>query len=552
MNVIKYLFLFFLLNNIWIAGEARDAFDDLIAFVDDPEITNLITNSAINVTRQAPSKNAVLVILKDLEIIQLLQENFYLRTNNLKSRSLLDYPEFTPFRQNDCQTIFIDLFYNQTSRLNFTKDNSNICSYLGIFQPSFVQKLEKTIDRAKQDLNLNLEIDEGLRLLNLLQTFTVQERRLGLMIGGATSFCGWNLQVMAPWYYLERNHFVDDKIKESIEQLVIDIQEEIGGVTQLTPQQTKAAQRAQDRFINQHFISDKFGIGDTRIYLDYPLIKKPNLSSRLGVLATVPTAFAMAKGLRGTHLHRAINRPSLDLIEIVGQATQQQPTPQVLDFGIAALDNLSAILLDTPLGNGGHFGLGVFLRNKSPLNAIIKQEWARNFTMRSFLSLEYQFPAVELRSFALPANEALFNAHNFDSEDLIDINNNYDFINQQITDRLFPLVLQTRVNPGIIFRWSSQFCYERENHGFTLGTDTYVRNKEKFSDIDANPSTKKMIDSFNARSPLAYQSKAVGSVFFKIDKPDRLYTVALIGDYTFMNKGIGADFTLGLNFDVTF
>jgi hypothetical protein len=173
--------------------------------------------------------------------------------------------------------------------------------------------------------------------------------------------------------------------------------------------------------------------------------------------------------------------------------------------------------------------------------------------MRSFISLEYLFPATEWRSFAIPVNEALFNARDFtQTDDPLVVNSNFAFILQQLTDRLFPLAIQARVSPGIIFRWSSQMCYEGDRMGFTLGTDTYVRNREKLSDLDATPATKNMINIFNARAPMAYQSKAVGSIFFKVEKPDRIHTISLFADYTFMYKGIGADFMLTLNIDTTF
>lgn len=553
MNRIKFFFsfLFFLslCTGIVTRTESRDAFDDLIAFVDDPSVADLIISSNVQTTR-APSKQSILVLLNDLEIVPLLQENFYLRTNNLNHRSLLDYPEYFPFRHDkDKRAIYFDLFYNQTSRMNFTKESSNICSYLGIFQPSFITKVQTTINLVKEVFpDLTFDSDQILRLLDLFQTFTVQERRLGLMIGGKTTCNKWHFHIMAPWYYLERNHFVNDAIKEDIEQLII----EAFGPSTLTPAQ---AEKQQNAFIDQHLIDDKFGIGDTRIYLDYPIIKKKYWSSRAGFLATIPTAWAFKKGLKGTNLKRIINRPILNLIDVFEQALPpiSQVSPQVINFLFAALDDLGAILLDAPLGNNGHLGIGTYIRNRSPLSAFIKQNWARRYIMRSFISLEYLFPGIEWRSFRVPANEALFNERNFsNTTDQAVVNSNFAFVEQQLTDRLFPIALQTRVSPGIIFRWSSQLGYEGDRAGFTIGTDTYVQNKEKFSKVYGNAVTKRMIDIFNARAPLAYQSKVVGSVFGKIYKPDRLYTVALIGDYTFMNKGIGADFTLALNFDVTF
>lgn len=549
MNQFKYAIIAVLFLSFFLSAEQRDDFDDLITLIDNSDITNLIVNSD-PVSTKDPTKADIITILNDLEIPALLQENFFLRTNNLNTRSLLDYPEFLPWRHDkDKRAIYVDLFYNQMSRMNFTKESSNICSYLAIAQPSFRAKLANTARLILEFTGSTITSDEILRLTRLFQTFTVQQRRLGLMIGGKTTFNRWHFNIMAPWYYIERNHFVDDNIKEDIEDLMADL---FGAPK--TPEEIEEAEKKQNAFIDEHLICDKFGIGDTRIYLDYPVIKKKYLSTRMGFLATIPTAFAMKKGLRGTSLHRVKNRPLLDLVGIVNQAIVDHALPpQALDFGFAALDNLGAMILEPPMGNGGHFGLGIFARNRSPLSSFIKLDWARRFVMRSFMLLEYQFPAVEWRSFRVPVNQALFNARNLDdTSDPLIVNSNYAFIIEQITDRLFPIALQARVHPGVILRWSSQFCYEGDTAGFTLGTDTYVRNKEKLSAIDATPVVKKMIDSFNARAPLSYQSKCVGSVFFKVDKPDRLYTVALGGDYTFMNKGIGADFTLALNFDVTF
>ena len=563
MNKISYFchvllaFQVLLFHEALHAVKERDDFDDLIALVDNsPEITNLITASSSAAAVRQSSKVDIIGLLDNLGILALIQENFFLRTNNLNTRSLLDYPEFIPFRHDrDKRAIYVDLFYNQTSRMKFTGPSGNICSYLAVSDPEFLAKFKTVVNRVK-DLfpEIPINTNDILRVFNLFQTFTVQQRRLGLMIGGKTTFNRWHFNIMAPWYYLERNHFVDEKIKENLETLFADLAFDLFGIPRQTPAQIEKNENATNRFIDQHFISDKFGFGDTRIYLDYPIIKKKFLSSRAGFLATIPTAFALKKGVKGSHLHRVINRPLIDFLDIFDVAiSQQKVSPALGDLGLLFLDNLSAILLDTPMGNSGHFGLGFLVRNRSPLSSFIKLDWAQRFIMRSFISLEYQFPALEWRSFRIPVNEALFNAHNFsNTEDPLIVNENFAFIEQQIVDRLFPVALQTRVNPGVILRWSSQFCYEGDNAGFTFGTDTYVRNKENLSSVQANPITRKMIAIANAQAPLSYQSKAVGSVFFKVEKPDRLYTIALCGDYTFMSRGIGQDFTLALNFDVTF
>jgi hypothetical protein len=523
-----------------------DPLTDIIAWADDPEIAELIDSSNIKATRTV-TKKAVLDFLFQLKVPQLLQQNFFLRSNNIISRSLLDYPEYLPFRhEKDKNAVFVDLFYNQTSRGFFTKNSSNICSYLAIGNESFQEALAIFLERAEVVLETPPP-NEILEILDLFATFTVQERRFGLMIGGKGAFNRWHIYVMTPWYYLERNHFVNDRVQDDIRELT----EQLSGAGQ--------EDAKEKEFADQHLISDKFGFGDTRIYFDYPLIKNKILNTRLGALATIPTAFAMKKGLRGSHFKRVINRPILDLLAIFDLGTQgkfAQAQDVAVPFFFEALDNLSAILLDRPMGNGGHFGLGIFLKNRSPITRYIKQDWARRLIWRSFMSLEYLFPATEQRSFVLPAIIKDFTARDFDTfnypNDQAQINDNFNFLEQQITDRLFPVTYDTKVAPGWIFRSSSQLCYEGEYSGFTLGTDTYVRTKEKFKHIFKCPGNQSLIDICNARAPFAYQSKLVASFFFKIHQPDKLWTLSFIGDYTFMFKGIGNDYLLGFNVDVIF
>lgn len=535
----------------------RDAFDDLVNFIDSsPEVCDIIGNTDFQVVRTA-DKLTVVTLLQNLGAIRLLEKNIFLRSNIIRTRSLLDYPWNWPWRHDkENKAVFVDLFYNQTSRAFFNEHSSNICSYLAITDPQFIQILEDVINNVRNSFADALNADELLNLLNLFSTFTVQERRLGFMLGGKKAINCWHITVMAPWYYLERNHFVDDKVREDL----IELSEEIFGAP-ANMEQVHATERQQYELEDAYLVSDKFGIGDTRIYVDYPIIKKDMFRSRLGFLVTLPTAFAWKKGLKGSLLHRIVRRPQLDLLGIVEDATTTGDgapfsNPQPTNFAFAVLENLGAMLLDAPMGNGGHFGLGTYVRNRSPLTSFIKQKWATDVTMRSFISLEYLFPATEWRSFRVPVEEALFNerdfAVTFETPQSV-INDNYAFIVQQITDRFIPYALQARVHPGIVFRWSSQLFYEGcDWFGFSFGTDTYVRNKEKLRHVDASPAVKRIIDQYHARYPIAYQAKLAGSIFFKVNKPDKFWTISLFADYTYMNRGIGADFSLTLNTDVSF
>lgn len=96
---------------------------------DDPEIAALLDQEPdFSITRQS-DKADIINILLSVGAIDLLKEPFFLRSNKLNTRSLLDYPLFIRFKP--CKRAFgMDLFYNATARKFFDKNSSNISSYL--------------------------------------------------------------------------------------------------------------------------------------------------------------------------------------------------------------------------------------------------------------------------------------------------------------------------------------------------------------------------------------------------------------------------------------
>lgn len=78
---------------------------------DDPEIAALLEQEPdFSVTRQS-DKADIINILLSVGAIDLLKEPFFLRSNKLNTRSLLDYPLFIRFKP--CKRAFgMDLFYN--------------------------------------------------------------------------------------------------------------------------------------------------------------------------------------------------------------------------------------------------------------------------------------------------------------------------------------------------------------------------------------------------------------------------------------------------------
>ena len=549
---------------LWIApveAMTADANSDYLTcdvdfeFCENPAITEIINQTNWDITRIC-DKEVVVGLLESIGLLPLLEQNFFLKSNNLNSRSLLDYPEFIPFRHDaDKRGFVMSFFFNQTTRGFFTKDSTNICNYLVIGQPEFLAVVNTILTRLEDldflDGNKALILD----LLDLFAPFTVQERRMGMMMCAKQKFGHWHASIQLPWYYLERNHFVNLELQKEIEDTIA----QITGIPV-----SEINEQEQLRFQEAHFISDKLGLGDMRIMIDHPVLKRSYWTMRVGGLATIPTAFSMEHGIKGSKFCRLSNRPLLDLCSIIdgfhgtNAITRLMGQRKTTAYFLGALDNASAMLLDSPLGNNGHLELGLYMKNKFPISMYIQQPWAHRLIWRSFTAIQYQLPAWETRSFIVPVDVQGFNDLSFDfsqgteGENARLVNATYNFITEQLTDRLFPIGLHAKVHPGWIFRMTSNICYEAPKGGFAIGSDTWIRSSEKITDVQCCPFISKAVDICNAQAPFAYQAKIYGAVFGKVIKPEHIWAIGMSADYTYWSKGIGQDFTLAFNVDVTF
>jgi len=515
---------------------------------DDPDINAIIDDPNINynVTRQTDQQD-VITLLLEVGAIDLLKQFLFKRTNPLNSRSLLDYPLFVRYDRPK-HRIGIDLFFNKTNRMYFNHKSSNIDSYLNITNPDFIAALENVFTKLGQ-LAPDFDPQFFSTLPLLFETFTVEERRLGLMIFGTRQCSKGQLSIFAPWYYLERNYFVGPQQETLIRETLADAQQSVAG---MPPQPVNNT--SEVAFQEQYLISDKLGIGDTRVMFDWPMVEERDWEMRLGIFSTVPTAFAFAKGLKGDHFSPPYPRPEINLLDIINEALNATDFTEtaIFDFLLGSLSNLSAMLLEAPLGNGGHLGLGVYLKNITPLRTWLSQRWARYITWNSFMSVEYQFPAQETRFFITQNDAEAFAQQNFSSDDPIQVNCNFNFLTNKIVERFYPYALPVRILPGFIFRSSSRFTYEKKRRGFSLGTDTYLRTAERIRDVKICTDLDTPLNRRVASKPLVYMSKIFATVFWKLKQPGRLWFLSLNLDTTWSTSGIGPDYMATFKFDVNF
>jgi len=528
--------------NIPSVGDTRDFDFDSVSFdeEDDYQFMNeyLDTTGMDHISR-AINPVDVMQILNLLEVPAILQEPLFLHTNILNKRSLLDQPIFEPDRAEfpGLWVVGTSAFARKTTRSNFTRGSDKLESYLAISQSSLIAKLERTIDNANL-LSPGLEIEIA-KIFSLFENMTIEERQVGFMIHGMKRWRSTTLRIMMPVYYLESNF-----------SLTKEEQDEVARVLgSMDPEEEK-------RFRKAHFISDKIGCGDTRLEVDHTILKRPSFKLRCGGLATIPTAFTWGSGFLGSSFAKPSTLPMFELdpifnaIENPGTESEQEALRILNDFLLDAFDRLAADLIDVPLGNNRHLGLGVYMRGKTPLSAYMNTSFAEKIKLANRISLEFFVPAREKRFYINKIDEAGFANRNFKDNDMAA--QNVQFLKEQAISRLFLRAFSTRVTPGVIFRWSSGMYYKGEMFGFNLGTDFWLQNKAHLSSISASPKALAEIDVPKAKQPVAQQSKIFGAILLK-QKTDRAtWFFSLNADASLNTKGLGQDYSVALNFESSF
>ncbi|MBN1549371.1 hypothetical protein JW872_01785 [Candidatus Babeliales bacterium] len=477
--------------------------------------------------------------------VAILEEEVFLRTAGLNHRSLLDYPTLSahPPHNNDWLAQ-IHLFWNQTPHSCFTKQSKSIDSVLALQDPGLVTAVQEflTAVRTKPCGDILLASpgkDSDVFYMDVNHVFglfseaTVEQRRIGFLAELAKNIYGWTIDLKLPVYYQERNYQLDLEKQEEIKQTAL----------KFFP---TSSQAADDQFTANYLISDRLGIGDTRLAIGYNLLTTKRLHMLFGGEATIPTAFSVQKGVYGSTFELDAgcpDRPTIDLCEIfelnlTAVELKDELARNITLIGRRVLERLSEMLLEKPLGDHGHTGLGIFLEPTFTLSDTTK--WYNR------LAFEHIFPASEIRFILEPANLAAFAQRDFSSTDSATAASNLRFLNARLLDMFFPDRVHVRVQPKILFKVTSVFAYEPENLGFNFGVDFWGHQAETIT-WDREPELLQTHDLTIARRTGAFQFKVLGSFFGKLDIDDTPWKLQLSADITPLSSGIGKDFTLSLN-----
>ena len=196
--------------------------------------------------RNSVPPSDVMDLLNDLNVVDLFQKDFFLRTNPLCSRNVIDLP-MSMFDKNyayDNWIVGAEFFWNFTDRSFFDRKNDSIKAYLAIGDKDLLERLTATAKEFEFDF-------DALEAVSLFDNVTIQQRRLGLIMQAEKIFGSWHIAGKIPLYYLERNFWFTEKEQKAIEDRFGAISEKEKLILQ-----------------KEHLVSDKIGFGDLRFMVD--------------------------------------------------------------------------------------------------------------------------------------------------------------------------------------------------------------------------------------------------------------------------------------------
>ena len=246
----------------------------------------------------------------------------------------------------------------------------------------------------------------------------------------------------------------------------------------------------------------------------------------------------------GTNFNVEAPAPNFDLytdLLLPGLSTppdQNIPLVQqnVQTLGYAIMDRLATILVQTPLGNKQHLGIGVFTHNK--------MIFSEKLSLSGLFSAEMLLPANEQRFFIINTPLSAFNAFNWANTDAAtgQLSAKLDFLNQQFINKFFPVRYKVSVFPGFIIQSTSALTYRGRRLEITGGTDLWWHTNERFLSIDAPKEIKNqsIINKSTAKHGYGFQTMFWGSLEKKF-KPGSSWKFGLRVESTTNGFGVGKE-----------
>lgn len=532
---------------------AMEEWDMNEEFLDDfgAEIENMD-----HVPTRALAPEDVLGPLIFLKAHNLLKKPFYFYTQPLRRREIVDEVTFNFPRYHLNKNLIVIPFYNQMSAAQFRRDRTGIKNYLDMQQTDLVNTLNELAEDADEvdydndgtELDLtNIDIPD---LLNMFANMKVQERRLGFMFQYTKDLeNSWHISCNVPVLYQEYNYFLTKEEINTIENSAF--------FKALPPGDYWD-------FVKKHLLSDKIGFGDLRFSVEQTVKETHAYRLNVGLDITVPSYFAVKKGVIGSYFNKKKATPTFnindDFLELNQKRTaeddisyQDQLLQNAEDLALNILDRLSSVLLEHPLGNYRHPGLGFFTRSTLIFSPTVE--------LTSKLRMNLLLPAKERRFIKtkidpqelnniygryVDANGDLINGGDFSIIDGTIKNGDINRFEAIFLEKFFPESYDVTVMPGLEISSSSQLTYERPKWTIYVGTEMWYHTKESFLKIHTDSTTKSKLEIETAKKEYAYQSKSWIGIDKK-KKENSNWKFGVRASASGLNDGIGDDFTISFH-----
>lgn len=488
------------------------------------------------IIKGSPSFSASFFFNETVKLENIVADHFYARTNPLRRRNISSL-NFTQFPRYDFGKHFHGfLFYRQTYKAHYWQDKTDIKNYANMEQSHIVQTAD-----VLMSLDPDVDPVDIPGILLLFENIKAQEHQLAFMLQYTQTWNEWNISFQAPLLYQINAFFLSDgerkRIKNSTE------------FAALAANDGDSNESVMD-FAQKHLISDKLGFGDLQISFERKLKTTDLYELYAGMDVTVPTAFAVKKGLYGTSfdklkvagqidLHADIIDPRLDASATDDEAEkarlQDIMKTKGMDFAEAILDRLSTMVIENNLGNDHHFSVGFFMR--STLNLF------DNVTLISKTKVEVPLPYKEWRFIQQPITVSEVEAiaalpQTTDAESTI----KFQALDDKIIQKFFPTAYRTNVFQGTIFQTNAKLIRYGENWNTFIGTDMWYQMKEKFISINTTTAQENLLDVDGAKRGYAFQNK----IWFGIEKnrENSDWDLGLTVSTSGLAYGVGSDFSI--------
>lgn len=488
-----------------------------------------------------PGEAATLLsILNLVKFPQILNQDFYIKTSVPVNRNLINYPSFQicTYQQPIPDHLFtFHAFYNQTSQKAFTcdephKSGNKIGSYLNIQNADYIAALDSAFEILPPEFSSvkNLNFPD---IFKLMSHGRFEERRLGIMnhyyqqLSAEAYF-----EAKIPFFWMVRNLNFTPLEKDQIREQFSAFE---GSTFDL------------DEFAKKHLIFDALGSGTLELSLCKKVFERPEWSFDVGGSLYLPTDYQFARGLYGTYIEPHNNQPIFNLCDLVTLTPTIGFAPdgkdKLLNYVTSAIDQLSSILLQCPLGYQQSLGIGLKL---APYWTIHE-----GLQFNGIYILELFLPHDQKRFFIPKQTDVPFSE--IFAESTLSDGKKLELLEATLTDRLFPLVFPTKVLPGFIIDSTSCLQKSYKKWDFSVGYNGWYQYQEKFLSIKC-PNAKFM-DTLNVAksvTPESWSIKLFGKVHRLFTGPRHDMSLALFTDITVYNNSLGNDFTVGLSYDIKF